>query len=51
MTFSDANNDGTIAVSDIKQLNSYYPFGLNMDGNFNGAGGKNKYAYNGKGAT
>ena len=48
VTFSDADNDGTVVVSDVQQINSYYPFGLNMDGNFNGAGGKNKYAYNGK---
>ena len=50
VTFSDANNDGivTTAANELKQINSYYPFGLNMDGNFNGAAGKNKYAYNGK---
>ncbi len=48
VTFSDANNDGIVGSTDIKQINSYYPFGLNMDGNFNGAAGKNKYAYNGK---
>ena len=50
VTFTDADNNGTITdvVADIKQINSYYPFGLNMESNFNGAGGKNKYAYNGK---
>ena len=48
VTFSDVDNNGTVVVSDVQQINSYYPFGLNMDGNFNGAAGKNKYAYNGK---
>jgi RHS repeat-associated protein len=48
VTYSDANNDGLIGALDIKQINSYYPFGLNMEGNFNGAGGTNKYQYNGK---
>ena len=51
VTFSDANNDGLVGSTDIKQINAYYPFGLNMESNFNGAAGKNKYAYNGKGAT
>ena len=41
-------NDGTITSADIMQINSYYPFGLNMEGNWNGAAGNNKYAYNGK---
>ena len=48
VTYSDANNDGFIAVSDIKQINHYYAFGMNMEGNWNGAGGSNKYQYNGK---
>jgi RHS repeat-associated protein len=48
VTFSDANNDGVVAASDIKQMNHYYPFGLNMEGNWNGASGENKYGYNGK---
>jgi RHS repeat-associated protein len=48
VTYSDANNDGVIGALDIKQINSYYPFGLNMEGNFNGASGTNKYQYNGK---
>jgi RHS repeat-associated protein len=50
-TFSDANNDGIVSSSDIKQINNYYPFGLNMEGNWtpSGAnGGGNKYQYNGK---
>ena len=41
-------NDGTITASDIKQINHYYPFGLNMEGNWNGAVGTNKYQYNEK---
>ena len=42
------NNDGIITVADIKQINHYYPFGMNMEGNWNGAAGSNKYQYNGK---
>ena len=48
VTYSDANSDGVIAVADIKQINHYYPFGMNMEGNWNGAAGSNKYQYNGK---
>ena len=48
VTYSDANNDGFITVADIKQINHYYPFGMNMEGNWNGAAGSNKYQYNGK---
>jgi hypothetical protein len=49
VTFSDANNDGVVDATDIKQINHYYPFGLNMEGNWNGsfAEAKNKYQYNG----
>ena len=46
VTFS--NDNGTITVADIKQVNHYYGFGLNMEGNWNGADGKNKYQFNGK---
>jgi RHS repeat-associated protein len=48
VTYSDANNDGTITVADMKQINHYYPFGMNMEGNWNGPSGKNKYQYNEK---
>ena len=48
VTYSDANNDGVITVADIKQINHYYPFGMNMEGSWNGAAGSNKYQYNGK---
>jgi RHS repeat-associated protein len=48
VTYTDANNDGIVGASDIKQVNHYYPFGLNMEGNWNGAAGTNKYQYNGK---
>jgi RHS repeat-associated protein len=50
VTFKDKDNDGVIDTSDIKQINHYYPFGLNMEGNWNGsfAEAKNKYQYNGK---
>ncbi len=50
VTFTDANNDGVVGESDIKQINNYYPFGLNMEGNWNGSfpEAKNKYQYNEK---
>ena len=49
VTFTDANNDGVVGATDIKQINHYYPFGLNMEGNWQGgAWGQNKYQYNGK---
>jgi RHS repeat-associated protein len=41
-------NDGVVTKEDIMQINHYYPFGLNMEGDWNGAFGKNKYQYNGK---
>ena len=48
VTFTDADNNGQVTASDIKQINSYYPFGLNQEGNWNGVSGANKYQYNGK---
>jgi RHS repeat-associated protein len=47
VTFPD-KADGVVKAEDIKQINHYYPFGLNMEGNWNGAAGANKYGYNGK---
>ena len=47
VTFTDVNNDGAVTSTDIKQTNSYYPFGLNMEGNWN-AQVSNSYQYNGK---
>ena len=47
VTFSDAGDDGILVASDIKQINHYYPFGLNMDGPGFGTGGANKYQFNG----
>jgi RHS repeat-associated protein len=41
-------DDGVITKDDIVQINHFYPFGLNMEGDWNGAPGKNKYQYNGK---
>ena len=42
-------NDGVITAADIKQVNNYYAFGLNMEGNWQGgAQGANKYQYNEK---
>ena len=48
MVFSDRNDDGVVGVTDIEQINNYYPFGMNMDGPWNGAKGAFKYQYNGK---
>jgi RHS repeat-associated protein len=41
-------NDGVVTKDDMVQINNYYPFGLNMEGDWNGAPGNNKYQYNGK---
>jgi RHS repeat-associated protein len=48
VTYTDANNDEAITVNEIAQVNHYYGFGLNMEGNWPGADGSNKYQYNGK---
>ena len=49
VTFSDTNGDWNIDPNtEVSQINHYYPFGLNMEGNWNGQGGANKYQYNGK---
>ncbi len=51
VTFADLNNSNSIDPNtEINQINHYYPFGLNMEGNWNGASAdaKNKYQYNGK---
>lgn len=48
-TYTDLNENGVIDPhTEMSQINHYYPFGLNMEGNWNGAAGKNKYQYNGK---
>ena len=47
VTFN-ANSTGTLAATDIKQINHYYPFGLNIDGPGFGAQGANHYQYNEK---
>jgi RHS repeat-associated protein len=47
-TFSDLDNNGLVTSADIKQINHYYPFGLNMEGNWTSSGANNKYQYNGK---
>jgi RHS repeat-associated protein len=43
-------NDGIVTKEDIVQINHYYPFGLAMEGDWNGSGSNNnnKYLYNGK---
>ena len=55
VTFKDKNNDADIeyssvdpSVNEVSQINHFYPFGLNMEGNWNGANGNNKYTYNAK---
>ena len=49
VSFADVSGDGNIDPNtEVSQINHYYGFGLNMEGNWNGAGGANKYAYNGK---
>jgi RHS repeat-associated protein len=43
------NHDDEInEKEEVIQINNYYAFGLNMEGNWNGANGANKYQYNGK---
>jgi RHS repeat-associated protein len=51
--FSDLNEDGKLTIggedSEILQEAHYYPFGMNMEGNWvPQVGVKNKYLYNGK---
>ena len=48
VVFSDKNDDGVVGLTDIEQINNYYPFGLNMDGPWNGASGQYKFQYNNK---
>ena len=42
-TNRDSEIKKKLIFADIKQINHYYPFGLNMEGNWNGAQGNNKY--------
>jgi RHS repeat-associated protein len=49
VTFADIDGSRTIQPNaEINQINHYYPFGLNMEGNWNGAAGSNKYQLTGK---
>lgn len=49
VNFTDKNKDGIISKSDIIQENHFYPFGMNMEGEWVQTYGKeNKYQYNGK---
>ena len=44
VTFSDVNNDWTIDPNtEVSQINHYYPYGMNMIGNWTGQNGQNKY--------
>jgi RHS repeat-associated protein len=49
VTFTEPKSGDIVSNLEIDQaqINHYYPFGLNMEGNWNGAG-DNKYQYNGK---
>ncbi len=46
VTFTDANNDGIVTYADVKQVNNYYPFGMNMKGAWNGQKGTNRMQFN-----
>jgi RHS repeat-associated protein len=49
VTFADIDGSGTIDPNtEINQINHYAPFGLNLEGNWNGAAGSNKYQLTGK---
>ena len=51
VTFADINGNGLIDPNtEINQINHYAPFGMNLEGNWNGASvdAKNKYQYNEK---
>jgi RHS repeat-associated protein len=49
VTFSDLNDDDKIdEYKEILQINHYYAYGLNMEGNWNGKDGTHKYQYNEK---
>ena len=48
VTFGDADNDGIVQNTDVKQINHFFPFGLNMEGPGFGMVHNNKYEYNGK---
>ena len=51
VTFADTTGNGLIDPTiEIAQINHYYPYGFNMDGNWNGASPnvKNKYQYGDK---
>ena len=44
--FSDLNGDEAVDGTEILQENHYYPFGMNMEGDW--SAGTNQYQYNGK---
>jgi RHS repeat-associated protein len=48
VTFSDANNDGAIASSEIRQVSDYYPFGMQHSNPDNILDAGQRYLYNGK---
>ena len=49
VTFADIDGNNTIDPNtEVRQINHYYPYGANMEGNWNGLSGSNLYQYNGK---
>jgi RHS repeat-associated protein len=49
VTFADLDGNRTIDPNtEISQINHYAPFGMNLEGNWNGAAGSNKYQLTGK---
>jgi RHS repeat-associated protein len=49
VTFQDANDNGFVESSEIVQRNHYYPFGMDMEGPWNGSSSPTtKYKYNNK---
>ncbi|TRX39515.1 DUF6443 domain-containing protein, partial [Flavobacterium restrictum] len=48
LSYSDANNDGAIATTEIVEENHYYPFGLKHNGYTTAVSSNYKYRYNSK---
>jgi RHS repeat-associated protein len=48
VTFTNDDDDGVVKAGDISQENHYYPYGMNMEGPWNGVAGKNNYQLTGK---
>jgi RHS repeat-associated protein len=49
VTFADLNGDGQVDASEVLQEHQYYPFGMQMEGDWlQHSDGRNQYQYNGK---